>query len=77
MSSEVFNPNPIIFAPTKSKKTAHAYAKPNSLWLDDGERTEDEDFDQSDEPEDIDQEEIFGAHVNSSYGRTLTRTSQN
>ncbi|KAH9890620.1 FAM96B protein [Cubamyces lactineus] len=59
MSSEVFNPNPTIFAPAKSKKTTHAYAKPHSLWLDDGEHTEDEEYDQSDEPEDIDQEEIF------------------
>ena len=64
MSSEVFNPNPTIFAPAKSKKATHAYAKPHSLWLDDGEHTEDEEYDQSDEPEDIDQEEIFGAHAN-------------
>ncbi|KAI1784045.1 hypothetical protein LXA43DRAFT_902356 [Ganoderma leucocontextum] len=61
MSAEVFNPNPTIFAPLKAKKTAHAYAKPNSIWLDDGDRPDDDedDFDQSDEPEAIDQDEIF------------------
>ena len=60
MSAEVFNPNPTIFAPAKAKKTAHAYARANSIWLEDGERTDEDDFDQSDEPEAIDQDEIFG-----------------
>ena len=62
MSAEVFNPNPTIFAPLKAKKTTHAYAKPNSIWLDDGERADEDeyDFDQSDDPETIDQDEIFG-----------------
>ncbi|KAI8999044.1 FAM96B protein [Trametes punicea] len=59
MSSEVFNPNPTIFTTAKSKKAGPVYAKPGSLWLDDGERTEDEEYDQSVEPESIDQDEIF------------------
>ncbi|KAI0831710.1 FAM96B protein [Trametes gibbosa] len=59
MSSEVFNPNPTVFAPSKAKKSARTYAKPHSLWLDDEESTEDEEYDQSDAPEGIDQEEIF------------------
>ncbi|RPD59193.1 hypothetical protein L226DRAFT_536202 [Lentinus tigrinus ALCF2SS1-7] len=60
MSSEVFNPNPTIFAPTKSKKSTKTYARLHSLWLDDGENDGyDEEYDQSDEPETIDQDEIF------------------
>ena len=66
MSTEVFNPNPTIFAPTKSKKT---YARQHSLWLDDGER-EDDEFDQSDEPETIDQDEIFGRSTRDADGYT-------
>lgn len=63
MATEVFNPNPTIFATTKAKKSAHAFAKPHSLWLDDAELRGDGDdeYDQSDEPEAIDQDEIFGA----------------
>lgn len=57
---EVFNPNPTIFAPTKSHRAAQ-FAKPHSLWLDDEtsdhEREED---DESNEAEAIDQDEIFG-----------------
>ena len=63
MSSEVFNPNPTIFAPVKSKKAPRAYARPNSLWLDDGEQDRDDGLDQSDDPEAIDQDEIFGMSV--------------
>lgn len=74
MSSEVFNPNPTIFAPSKAKKAAHAYAKPHSLWLDDGEQTEDEEYDQSDEPEGIDQDEIFGAVISTSSACTSRLT---
>ncbi|CAL1703470.1 unnamed protein product [Somion occarium] len=60
MSSEAFNPNPTIFVPTKSK-TAAAFLRSNSLWLDDGERHGDaEDYEEdSDEVEEIDQDEIF------------------
>ena len=67
MSAEVFNPNPTIFAPLKAKKTAHTYAKPNSIWLDDGERADEDldDFDQSDDAEAIDQDEIFGKSAGS------------
>ncbi|KAI0781379.1 FAM96B protein [Trametes elegans] len=59
MSSEIFNPNPTIFAPSNTKKNTPTYAKPHSLWLDDDERTDDEEYDQSDEQEGIDQDEIF------------------
>ncbi len=59
MSSEIFNPNPTIFAPTKSKKSS-TYARSHSIWLDDGEHDQDDEYDQSDEPETIDQDEIFG-----------------
>ena len=68
MSAEVFNPNPTIFAPLKAKKAAYTYAKPNSIWLDDGERADEEeedDFDQSDDLEAIDQDEIFGTSTGS------------
>ena len=63
MSTEAFNPNPTIFVTSKAKKSAHSYAKPHSLWLDDGEEREDDEYDQSDEPEAIDQDEIFGASL--------------
>jgi hypothetical protein len=56
---EVFNPNPTIFVPTKSRHTQ--FAKPHSIWLTDPDsihiREEEED---SDEVEQIDQDEIFG-----------------
>ena len=55
---EVFNPNPTIFVPTKSR---HAqFAKPHSLWLDDPDTPHDTEEDDSDEAEPIDQDEIFG-----------------
>lgn len=73
MSTEVFNPNPTIFAPSKSRKAPHAYARPNSLWLDEGEPERDDEFEQSDNPEAINQDEIFGMLVDharlSPYGR--------
>ncbi|KAI0086211.1 hypothetical protein BDY19DRAFT_895160 [Irpex rosettiformis] len=54
---EVFNPNPTIFVPTKSR---HAqFAKPHSLWLNDPDSEQDTDEDDSDEVEQIDQDEIF------------------
>ena len=57
---EVFNPNPTIFVPTKSR---HAqFAKPHSLWLNDPDLEQDTDEDSSDEVEDIDQDEIFGVY---------------
>ena len=60
MSAEVFNPNPTIFAPTKARKATYASSKPHSLWIDDGEQTDEEEYDQSDAAEVIDQDEIFG-----------------
>ncbi|EMD34390.1 hypothetical protein CERSUDRAFT_117256 [Gelatoporia subvermispora B] len=57
MSGEVFNPNPTVFAPTKASRVA-AFAKRNSLWLDDADH-EHEEEDESNEPEQIDQDEIF------------------
>ncbi len=62
MSSEIFNPNPTIFAPTKSKKSS-TYARSHSIWLDDGELDQDDEYDQSDETETIDQDEIFGTSL--------------
>ena len=61
MSTEVFNPNPTIFAPVKSKKASHTFARAHSLWLDEGEQEADDEYSQSDHPEAIDQDEIFGA----------------
>lgn len=61
MSTEVFNPNPTVFAPTKSSRTLPSHLKGNSLWLDDGERTFEED--ESNEVEEIDQDEIFGRSI--------------
>ena len=60
---EVFNPNPIVFIPTKSRQ--NQFAKPHSLWLDDAdnERTALEGDDESNKPEEIDQDEIFGGHL--------------
>jgi len=58
MSTEAFNPNPTIFAPAKSSRSVPAYAKANSLWLDEDE-LDYEGEDESNESEEIDQEEIF------------------
>lgn len=61
MSTEIFNPNPTVFAPTKSHRAAQ-FAKPHSLWLNDEDTdSEREDADESNEVEAIDQDEIFGA----------------
>lgn len=57
---EVFNPNPTIFAPTKSRHSQ--FAKPHSLWLEDSDSDHDAEEDESDEVEQIDQDEIFGAY---------------
>lgn len=59
MSTEAFNPNPTIFAPAKSSRSVPAYAKANSLWLDESE-PDYEGEDESNETEQIDQDEIFG-----------------
>lgn len=55
---EVFNPNPTIFVPTKSRHTQ--FAKPHSLWLDNPGSIYDGEEEDSDEVEQIDQDEIFG-----------------
>ncbi|OBZ75327.1 hypothetical protein A0H81_04788 [Grifola frondosa] len=56
MSTEIFNPNPTIFAPVKSSRTVPAYVRGHSLWLDDTDRNhEQEEDDLSDEVEKIDQ----------------------
>lgn len=65
MSTEAFNPNPTIFAPAKSSRSVPAYAKANSLWLDEDE-PDYEGEDESNESEEIDQEEIFGKYLPSS-----------
>ncbi|KAH9948113.1 hypothetical protein B0H21DRAFT_735431 [Amylocystis lapponica] len=57
MSIEIFNPNPTVFATAKAARTP-AYAKGNSLWLDDGQPESDEE-DESNDVEVIDQDEIF------------------
>ena len=57
---EVFNPNPTIFAPTKSHRAAQ-FAKPHSLWLNDADSDQDREYeDDSNDVEAIDQDEIFG-----------------
>ncbi|THH23149.1 hypothetical protein EUX98_g8027 [Antrodiella citrinella] len=61
MSSEAFNPNPTVFVPTKSKGSS-AFAKRNSIWLNDLEidsREDEEDDAESGDVEEIDQDEIF------------------
>ncbi|EPS98593.1 hypothetical protein FOMPIDRAFT_1126273 [Fomitopsis schrenkii] len=58
MSSEIFNPNPTIFAPTKSARSLPPGVRLHSLWLDDGENR-DEEQDDSNAFEAIDQDEIF------------------
>jgi len=62
MSTEAFNPNPIIFATAKSSRLVPGYAKTSSLWLD---QVDDqiEEEDESNEIEDIDQDEIFGTSL--------------
>ena len=67
MSTEIFNPNPTVFAPAKTSR-AHTYARGNSLWLDDGAASEDEPEDESGAVEAIDADEIFGACVGRSRG---------
>lgn len=60
---EVFNPNPTIFAPTKSHRAAQ-FAKPHSLWLNDEDLDPEREIeDESLEVEAIDQDEIFGEFV--------------
>lgn len=63
MSTEVFNPNPTIFVTSKARKQTYASVKPHSLWLDDREGNEEDEYDQSDEAEVIDQDEIFGTSL--------------
>ncbi|KIP02638.1 hypothetical protein PHLGIDRAFT_20430 [Phlebiopsis gigantea 11061_1 CR5-6] len=56
---EVFNPNPTVFAPTKSHRVAQ-FAKPHSLWLNDADSDQEGEYeDESNEVEAIDQDEIF------------------
>lgn len=68
MSSEAFNPNPTIFAPSKSTRNLPPYVKPHSVWLSDPDADNlhagsDTDADSdSNDVEDIDQDEIFGAY---------------
>ena len=60
---ESFNPNPTVFAPTKSHRAAQ-FAKAHSLWLDDSDSDrEREEEDESNDVEEIDQDEIFGAWI--------------
>lgn len=64
MSAEVFNPNPTIFVTSKARKQAYATLKPHSLWLDDRVGNEEDEYDQSDEAQEvIDQDEIFGTSL--------------
>ncbi|GBE82682.1 hypothetical protein BKA93DRAFT_815649 [Sparassis latifolia] len=58
MSTEIFNPNPTIFAPAKSTRAVPSYAKGHGLWLDEGVRDVQEE-DDSPDVEVIDQDEIF------------------
>ena len=85
---EVFNPNPTVFAPTKSHRVAQ-FAKPHSLWLNDADSDQEGEVeDESNEVETIDQDEIFGEFsttldsmvmltygMQSSSGRSLTRNT--
>ncbi|OSX64841.1 hypothetical protein POSPLADRAFT_1134992 [Postia placenta MAD-698-R-SB12] len=58
MSTEAFNPNPVIFATAKAARAVPAYARANSLWLDSSEDVREE-GDESNDVEEIDQDEIF------------------
>ena len=68
MSAEIFNPNPTVFAPGKTSR-AHAYARGNSLWLNDGAVSEDGAEDESGAVDAIDADVIFGACVVRSKGK--------
>jgi hypothetical protein len=52
VSGMEYNPNPTVYKPVRRKTTA----KEGSLWVVDAHNSDDE----SDEPEPIDQDEIFG-----------------
>lgn len=56
---EVFNPNPTVFLTAKTRQSQ--FAKPHSLWLDDPDSDRDTPEDDSNDVEQIDQDEIFGA----------------
>lgn len=58
MPSEIFNPNPTIFTPSKASTRRRAHLD-NSLWPEE-ENDHDSAIDDSDDVEPIDQEEIFG-----------------
>jgi len=58
MSSEVFNPNPIVFSTTKSSARRKPSSSSHSLWIADKAES---DYG-SDEVEVIDGEEVFGLY---------------
>jgi len=62
MSSELFNANPTIFSSTKSSSSRITEHSAQSLWLRDPTDSSDTE-DESNEREEIDQDEIFGAPV--------------
>ena len=81
MSGEIFNPNPTVFATTRSTRSLPPGARLESLWLDDGENR-DEELDDSNEYEAIDQDEIFGTsrslclcHLHTGSSHTLIKSS--
>ncbi len=55
MPAEIFNPNPVVFAPTKSLGRKSELLS-QSLWFDEHTSSDDE----ADDVELIDQDEIFG-----------------
>lgn len=76
MSAEIFNPNPTVFAPTKSRSVA-AFSKANSLWLAEEETSDgDEHSEEMYDIEDIDQEEIFGNLILSFLSTSLLTAYQ-
>lgn len=70
MVQEVFNPNPVIFKPTKSADRRHL----TSLWLDHEDEVPN---DADDIVEPIDQDEIYGKHRFDSYPMFSDSKEQN
>lgn len=58
MSTQIFNANPTVYAPSKPYTRRSDLIAKDSLWIED---SQDSDDDDSDEVELIDQDEIFGA----------------
>jgi hypothetical protein len=57
--SQLFNANPVVFSTSKPSSSRLAEKSAHSLWLYENSDTEDD----GNEPEEIDQDEIFGRTI--------------